>query len=253
MKRRSVLLSLGALAASLESPLARGAAAGGDGAPLFEDLEYPKNLFGDAVLGVQPPGRLQKERARELLDLVPRGPTPFAVASSFLKPPMEAKYTEQWPMPEPWNPMIVEFFSAAGDSVENDMVPWCAAFANWCLQRAGKTPTRRPNALSFLNSAYPKTDTPRPGDLVVFGCYRPSDNRLSDFGHVGFVAESPSADRVVVLGGNQSAKGHSSVICTSRFPLKDREISRCVKYARQGVCGQRERFTFRVAAYLRVE
>ena len=76
----------------------------------------------------------------------------------------------------------------------HDETPWCSAFVNWCVQKAGLQPTKSALARSWLSWGVPLA-TPRRGCIVVF-------EREKIFGHVGFyLGETPS--EIKVLGGNQ--------------------------------------------------
>jgi uncharacterized protein (TIGR02594 family) len=78
--------------------------------------------------------------------------------------------------------------------------PWCAAFANYILQRNGYEGTDSLLARSFLDYGVPTKD-PKPGDIVVL-----KRGRAKWAGHVGFYLDTVEEDGVkyiVVLGGNQ--------------------------------------------------
>jgi uncharacterized protein (TIGR02594 family) len=95
------------------------------------------------------------------------------------------------------NPRIVEYLSSTTlDSEErsNDETPWCSAFVNWCLVKAGYEGTDSAWAKSWL--AWGKElDAPRRGCLTLFS--------RNEGGHVAFfVGESSSG--IDVLGGTQS-------------------------------------------------
>jgi len=94
------------------------------------------------------------------------------------------------------NPRILLYHKACDSVFTSDEIPWCAAFMNWCLQKAGGRGTRSAMARSFLAWGK-KVLKPKPGDLVVFK--RGSDG-IS--GHVAFYV-SETKTSVKVLGGNQ--------------------------------------------------
>lgn len=106
--------------------------------------------------------------------------------------------TWEWPGKE-HNPRVLNYFKEIGQKwVKDDETAWCAAFVNWCLQKAGKPSTGSLAARSFLNYGA-ATPTPELGDIVVF--WRGTKNGAE--GHVAFyVSETPSY--FYVLGGNQS-------------------------------------------------
>lgn len=97
------------------------------------------------------------------------------------------------------NPLIKEAYLCV-DGLNNielndDIVPWCSAFVNWCVQKAGGRGTRSPIARSWMSWGF-KSDG-KLGDIVVLkrGVY--------DWqAHVGFVYKKDLLF-VHVLGGNQ--------------------------------------------------
>lgn len=99
------------------------------------------------------------------------------------------------------NPRVLEYFTATNLHVSTDEVPWCAAFVNWALKRAGVTGTGKANARSFLDWGEPVSLVcAEQGDIVVLS--RGSNEAL---GHVGFFHSWTSDLRGVrILGGNQS-------------------------------------------------
>ena len=96
------------------------------------------------------------------------------------------------------NPRIVEYLqSTTLDAPEacQDETPWCSAFANWCVERAGHAGTDSAWARSWLTWGV-ATDTPREGCIVVL-------DRGAGSGHVGFFVMG-TATEIRLLGGNQS-------------------------------------------------
>lgn len=89
------------------------------------------------------------------------------------------------------NPRILEYLeSTTYDGRLTDEVPWCSAFVNWCVTKAGLQGTNSASASSWLNWGQ-KLDQPRLGCITVFNH------------HVGFYAGA-AGDRLLLLGGNQS-------------------------------------------------
>src|ERR1041385_5015709 len=83
----------------------------------------------------------------------------------------------RWPRKDVYNPLIVEFFSAPAYRASNDMIAWCAAFVNWCVERSNRTGRRSPASQSFLNQKiFKQVTSARVGDLVVFTCHRVTDD-----------------------------------------------------------------------------
>lgn len=98
---------------------------------------------------------------------------------------------------------IAQYYRATRGAVpKDDAVPWCAAFACWCLEQAGYTSTRSKRARDFLEYGNMLLQ-PRYGCLIVFS-RASSSNPLA--GHVGFYAGPADDGKVWVLGGNQGNK-----------------------------------------------
>ena len=109
------------------------------------------------------------------------------------------------------------------------MVAWCAAFANWCLKRSARTGSQSAASQSFLSATdFKRNSDPKVGDLAVFTCYDKDNGSSLGLGHVAFVKAKPTNGRVLVLGGNQSADGHSSVISERYFPTDAQIVKRHV-------------------------
>ena len=171
------------------------------------------------------PSREQIERATKIIDETPRGPLPVDVAQSFIDRfyDSDPDVISQWPMPAAWNPLIVAFFDATEmpeTTRKTDMIPWCAAFANWCIERARGDGSRSASSQSFLSPSFRRVTTPVRGDLVVFSNHDPATDQPLGSGHVAFI--EPAADgRLVMLGGNQSGKkgeGRYSIISRKPAP-----------------------------------
>jgi uncharacterized protein (TIGR02594 family) len=106
------------------------------------------------------------------------------------------------------NPRIVEYLQSTtldAPSASQDETPWCSAFANWCVERAGHAGTDSAWARSWLKWGR-ETAEPRRGCIVVL-------SRLVTSGHVGFFV-SANRTHVTLLGGNQGDQ-----VCESAFPL----------------------------------
>ena len=158
-----------------------------------------------AMLGAQHPRPEETDRAVEILNAAPRGPTPRDVAHYFAELTLTnadgERYNAEWRVRA--NPVIVAFFVQAtdlGNLEEGDGTAWCAAFVNWCLMRTGKRGTRSASSGSFRcqgREALP----PQPGDIAVFkkhGFSEPCEGQ----GHVGFFISRQGED-LTILGGNQ--------------------------------------------------
>jgi len=165
------------------------------------------------IRGKDPPYKAEIEFGRFVMGKSPSRVTPFEVARFFEQlrlgqlnselGPDAHVYGEEWPIRA--NPVIVSFFDATTlRTPSGDQTPWCAAFVNWCIQRALEN-TIAPNSSLGTGSAASAsfrewgtlTTSPREGDLAVF-----QHRRERNKGHVGFFVSS-SRGGIYVLGGNQ--------------------------------------------------
>lgn len=103
-------------------------------------------------------------------------------------------------------PEVMKYYDEIGHEwVDNDELPWCAAFMNWvCLHAlvpmVEKSQRLRARAFEGWGEGVYKND-PMQGDVVVLW----RDSKVSSFGHVGLlVGWSPDGDSVYLLGGNQA-------------------------------------------------
>lgn len=163
----------------------------------------------DLTLGTDPALANEIETARKVLDRAPAAVMPYQVAQYFLSV-SRGEYDSEWipyvkGWPERWNPAIVELFQATATKPEGDLTPWCAAFANWCFRRARGTAATGSASSGSFRCFGDATDTPRPGDIVVFKRVGDNDACLGR-GHVGFFVRD-EVTHVTVLGGNQ-IEGH---------------------------------------------
>lgn len=104
------------------------------------------------------------------------------------------------------NPRVVEYHAATTLRSTQDETPWCSAFVNWCMSRAGVTPTGSAMARSWL--AWGAAWSLETGAVAVL-----SRGTNPAQGHVGFVV-GWDAESVWLLGGNQS-----DAVTVARFPL----------------------------------
>jgi uncharacterized protein (TIGR02594 family) len=99
------------------------------------------------------------------------------------------------------NPQVMKYYeacynsSAKGVRFEHDSVPWCSAFANWCLEQAGYRGTGSSWARDFL-----KWENAIPLHTPVWGCVTVL-RRGAGSGHVGFFWKR-KAGQIMLLGGN---------------------------------------------------
>jgi uncharacterized protein (TIGR02594 family) len=96
---------------------------------------------------------------------------------------------------------------------KKDETPWCSAFANWCVEKAGYEGTNSAWARSWLSWGKPVEGDPPRGNIVVL-------TRGETKGHVGFldkVEKDPQGVPTVfhLLGGNQGNR-----VKISGYPAK---------------------------------
>lgn len=108
------------------------------------------------------------------------------------------------------NTRIVEYLKSTtlrgSATANNDETPWCSAFVNYCVEKAGYAGTDSASARSWQNWGKP-TQQPTPGCIAVFRRDPDPSN-----GHVAFFV-SENGGVIKVLGGNQSDK-----VCYAEFP-----------------------------------
>ena len=113
------------------------------------------------------------------------------------------------------NPRIVEYHQSTTLKATDDDVPWCAAFVNWVLLKAGLPFTKSAAALSFLDWGI-KVKTPKYGDLVVF-------DYGHGRGHVGFYVGERDG-KISVLGGNQDNSVNVKQFTLSSYDIEYRRL-----------------------------
>lgn len=201
----------------------------------FAQLNNPPISAIDAPVkfGYKTPSQDQIARVDKIIAET-KGATPMELAQTFVDRfyKTDRDVISQWPAPSSWNPLIVRFFNEATSlKVNNDMVDWCAAFANWCIKRTGKKSTNSAASQSFVSSAnnayFRQTATPKPGNLVVWTCYDTNGKSLG-LGHVGFYKGPTGDNSIAVLSGNTASDGRSSLICVKPFSTLDRTVFRTV-------------------------
>lgn len=107
------------------------------------------------------------------------------------------------------HPRILEYLrTVIRDGDIHDEIPWCAAFANWCMQEVGVDGTGLANARSWLRWGV-SLHTPRVGCVVVIWRVK----REAPTGHVGFFVRQEGAT-LWLLGGNQNNE-----VCIAPRPL----------------------------------
>ena len=107
------------------------------------------------------------------------------------------------------NPRILQYHATTTLAASTDETPWCSAFVNWCLLRAGIIGTNSAAAKSWVN--WGKVSAAIPGAITVL-----QDNSLQRGSgyHVGFLVQD-TGSHYLLLGGNQ----HDEVR-TSKYPKR---------------------------------
>ena len=101
------------------------------------------------------------------------------------------------------NPNITELWNEIGYDGANfaDHTAWCAVFVSACLKRSGNKYIKTASSQAYSNYGIEiPVEEAQTGDIVVF--YRKGSG--SGYGHVGFYAGAQTANKIAVLGGNQS-------------------------------------------------
>lgn len=156
------------------------------------------------LFGRGPPTAADIDGAAAIMANAPTAVSPLEVARYFVE--LAACNSDGEPYNAEWesraNPLIVAFLLQATDyprsEVDGDQTPWCAAFVNWCLQRAGRAGTRKASSRSFRRPTYLRL--PTVGDVAVLADVQ--SGKLVSSGHVGFWISSNDQE-VVLFGGNQ--------------------------------------------------
>jgi uncharacterized protein (TIGR02594 family) len=95
------------------------------------------------------------------------------------------------------NPRILEYHSSVPGSFDEDEVPWCSSFVNWCMEQSETKGSESAGARSWERWGMTLAE-PKLGAVAVFW----RGTKSSGKGHVGFFVKETSS-RVSVLGGNQ--------------------------------------------------
>lgn len=106
------------------------------------------------------------------------------------------------------NPKIIEYHSTTLLNADDDAIPWCSSFVNWCCVQAGVEGTNSAAARSWLKWGIP-VEQPQTGDIIIL-------NRgiSKSQAHVGFFEnvymDGVNRPEIKVFGGNQGDKVKSS-------------------------------------------
>jgi uncharacterized protein (TIGR02594 family) len=122
---------------------------------------------------------------------------------------------------KPATARVSEYLSTCKDLSKADRLldetPWCSAFRNWCeIQGGGKgTDSAAAKSWAAWGLAVPSMDAARTGDTLVF--------RRDSGHHVAFFTGviDAKANRVRVLGGNQTAAGNGGEVTIGSCALAD--------------------------------
>lgn len=95
------------------------------------------------------------------------------------------------------NPRIVEYHASVPGGFDEDEVPWCSSFVNWCMEQAETRGSESAGARSWEKWGTTLAE-PKLGAVSVFW----RGTKSSGKGHVGFFVKETSAG-VSILGGNQ--------------------------------------------------
>lgn len=248
LTRRSFMILAASIPMSLSFPLF--GRIDEDSEDSLDELEYPSfDLINESRLfGNLEPTQEQYEEAKSIWENAPNGITPYDIAKYFLNfEHTKPEIITQWPKAKAWNPLIVEFFSSTNYQAKNDLVPWCAAFVNWCLNRSQRKTSGSPASQSFLNkNHFERIKNPNVGDLAVFTCYDILTEKSVGLGHVAFVAKvpKPTDTHILCLGGNQTLK-RNSMVCMKQYKLSNVRTTRTIKKKQVNV-------NMRLNSYIRI-
>lgn len=95
------------------------------------------------------------------------------------------------------NPRILEYHASVVGGFDENEIPWCSSFVNWCMEQSDIKGTDSATARSWERWES-KLATPELGAVAVFW----RESKSSGKGHVGLYVKETST-HVSVLGGNQ--------------------------------------------------
>jgi uncharacterized protein (TIGR02594 family) len=171
-------------------------------------------------LGIPPNGTVGRETWFRLGLITINRPMP---AISSLYPWMRVAHAEllihENSIPGQNNARIVEYHQTTTLKATDDETPWCSAFVNWVLEKAGYSGTGSAAAKSWLDWGTKLTE-PREGAISVVKQKAASTTAGTSSGfHVAFlVSASPSILRL--LGGNQSNAVRFSDFSTAKWEVQ---------------------------------
>ncbi len=95
------------------------------------------------------------------------------------------------------NPRILEYHASVVGGFDENEIPWCSSFVNWCMEQSELKGTDSASARSWERWGKSLAN-PELGAVAVFW----RESKTSGKGHVGFYVKETST-HVSVLGGNQ--------------------------------------------------
>lgn len=117
------------------------------------------------------------------------------------------------------NPQILAMLKLDDQWPQDDSVPWCSAFLNYCawLLRLPRSKSLRARSWLQVGQAIPLEEA-RPGfDIVILNRGGPADPSVIEApGHVGLFAGREGPDTVSLLGGNQG-----NTVSVRAFPVRE--------------------------------
>jgi len=118
------------------------------------------------------------------------------------------------------NPRVLEYLSTVTNISPKwkaqDETPWCSAFVNWCVEKAGYAGTKSAVSTDWLSWGR-KIDKPVKGCIAIFS--------RNGGGHVGFyVDETPTLSEtyIRIFGGNQEHMETEIGAVNLKYYLKSR-------------------------------
>jgi len=118
-------------------------------------------------------------------------------------------------LPDQHNRRILEYHQTTSLKATADETPWCSAFVNWVVMKAGYSGTKSAAAKGWLDWGHHLTE-PRTGAIAVIR--RVSAGADTGF-HVGFVVSSTTTS-LRLLGGNQSDQVKYSTFSLGSYEVK---------------------------------
>jgi uncharacterized protein (TIGR02594 family) len=103
------------------------------------------------------------------------------------------------------SPRVLEYHATTSGRFEDDEVPWCSSFVNWCLEQAEEETTGSARARSWLAWGTAISEPPA-GAVTILKRGRepqPGPDVIEAQGHVGFIIGPASASEILLLAGNQ--------------------------------------------------